>query len=72
LSAILRKSSFAIARSPPAMTPEVNGSAADASATRLTMRQCEGRLLRRSGTTKAHLHDFKTTVPIAGSAVRVH
>jgi hypothetical protein len=42
LSAILRKSSLAIALSPPTMTPEVNISASDASAPGLTMRQCEG------------------------------
>ena len=30
-----------------------------------------GRVLRRSGTTNAHLHDFKTTVRIAVAAVRV-
>jgi hypothetical protein len=58
-------------RAPPAMTHEVNSSTADASASGLTMHQCGGRQLRRSGTANAHLHDFKTTVWIAGSAVRV-
>jgi hypothetical protein len=71
LSAILPKSSLALALSSPAVTPEANSRTADASASRLTMRECEGRVARRSGTTAAHLHDFKTTVAIAGSAVRV-
>src|ERR1700719_3228187 len=57
LSAILRKSSLAIVLSPPAMTPEVNISASDASAPGLTMRQCEGRKLHRSGTAADTLAD---------------
>jgi hypothetical protein len=71
LSAILRKSTLAIVPSPPAMTPELNISTADAPASGLTTRQRKGRVLRSSGTTNAHLHDFKTTVRIAVGAVRV-
>ena len=71
LSAVLRKSSRAIDASPPATTPDQTAPHHGRLRFRVNEAPMRGLMLRPSGTAAAHLHDFKTTVRIAGSAVRV-